>query len=251
MAAISGAVLVILGTLSNTSSEFHQVDKLLHFSSYAILGALFILSLKPIYWIPSFFFLFLAGFTLEYLQIFVGRDFQMSDFYSNNIGICIGVTLGFLIRVIFGFIRNELALLAERRNTIYVPEGQAIFRQNDPSEFLYIVKKGYIRLHRTVGSKKIDLGFVSPGEVFGEVGVIKRSPRYATAIAEGYCELLAMKRSELLAQPGGRKHPAIPVLHMVVKRLCSADEFIENHLLAKTTEENEDHIKSDDELTVQ
>src|SRR5256885_2906536 len=71
-------------------------------------------------------------------------------------------------------------LMSERRH----PKGTRIFEQGDPGDDLYLVEHGIVRITaESLEGEEAILGEVHPCETFGELGLIDRAPRSATASA--------------------------------------------------------------------
>ena len=65
-----------------------------------------------------------------------------------------------------------------------VKKKQPIFLEGDPSETLYFLKEGRVKIIRIDESgKEITLTLLEPGEIFGELGLFDSTPRETTAIA--------------------------------------------------------------------
>ena len=79
------------------------------------------------------------------------------------------------------------------------PKGKAIFHQGDLGQALYLVEEGRVRLYRThLGGQEKILGFLGPGEVFGEMSLLDGGERSASALAEEETLLLALYREAYL-----------------------------------------------------
>lgn len=61
--------------------------------------------------------------------------------------------------------------------------GDILFRQGDPSDYVLRVDSGSVEILREVGDVSIVLGNVFAGQFVGEMGVIEKRPRSATARA--------------------------------------------------------------------
>jgi CRP/FNR family cyclic AMP-dependent transcriptional regulator len=86
--------------------------------------------------------------------------------------------------------QRYIALLSGSGEAEEFPAGATIFAEGDAGERLYIVRAGRVSLsaHGDV------LETVAPGGIFGEMAVIDREPRSATAVAESECELVAIDK---------------------------------------------------------
>ncbi|MFQ5349064.1 MAG: Crp/Fnr family transcriptional regulator [Thermoanaerobaculia bacterium] len=64
--------------------------------------------------------------------------------------------------------------------------GQAIFLEGEPAETMYVVLDGKVRISKHIpGAGEEALSFLERGAFFGEMALIEREPRSATAVAHG------------------------------------------------------------------
>lgn len=88
----------------------------------------------------------------------------------------------------------ELASLAEHARTKTFKRGDTIFRKDDPGQHLYVVLEGAVKiaLPGEFGQEAL-VALLRGGEFFGELALLDRSPRSATATAleDTRCALLA------------------------------------------------------------
>lgn len=68
-----------------------------------------------------------------------------------------------------------------------IPSGNVIFRQGDLGDAAYILDKGKVIIFQQVEGQRVELDSIKPGEIFGEMAVIDRSSRMATAVAATDC----------------------------------------------------------------
>jgi NTE family protein len=98
--------------------------------------------------------------------------------------------------------------MARAMETIEVPMGGMIFNQGDPADALFVVRSGVIEIVRDAGlptSRR--LATLSEKEYFGEMGIIERAPRSASARAAVRSTLLKLSRETAVNL--FRKHPSI------------------------------------------
>jgi CRP/FNR family cyclic AMP-dependent transcriptional regulator len=72
--------------------------------------------------------------------------------------------------------------------------GDTIVREGQVGVLMYVVLKGKVAIH-VAGKLVENLG---PGGVFGEMALVDRTPRLASAVAESNCRLLAINRAAFL-----------------------------------------------------
>jgi CRP/FNR family cyclic AMP-dependent transcriptional regulator len=70
------------------------------------------------------------------------------------------------------------------------PAGHVVFEQDEPGHRMYIIKRGQIRIYRTVGTEELLLALLGPGEFFGEMALLEGLPRSASARCEKTCLLV-------------------------------------------------------------
>ena len=87
-----------------------------------------------------------------------------------------------------GFSRREIEALGRLMDEIDVKEGRVLMREGAAGREFFIVVSGTVRIERK-GRKVNELG---PGDFLGEIALIDRGPRTATAIAAEPCRLLVL-----------------------------------------------------------
>src|SRR5579862_7321905 len=81
-------------------------------------------------------------------------------------------------------------LLARSGEPEEFPAGATIFGEGEPGEKLYIVRSGTVGF--TAHGRQLES--VGEGAIFGEMAVIDREPRSATAVAETDCSLVGIDK---------------------------------------------------------
>ena len=73
--------------------------------------------------------------------------------------------------------RKGLPLSASDHN---FEDGDVIFREGDRSQAAFVLVSGQVELIKKTTNGLVRLALISPGEIFGEMGIIDRSVRSAT-----------------------------------------------------------------------
>ncbi|RKZ20683.1 hypothetical protein DRQ18_05845 [bacterium] len=103
--------------------------------------------------------------------------------------------------------------------------GEVLFREGDPGDEMYLIKKGEIKITKRIGDQEKVLAVLKEGDFFGEMAIIDGSPRSASAIAATETELVIVDREAFLKQI--RENPFIEyVLETLIKRLRETDELL-------------------------
>lgn len=71
---------------------------------------------------------------------------------------------------------------AQRRKVFSA--GTLIFKEGEPGDDAYVVEYGKVSVFKTVKGRRIDLGEIGQGGIFGEMALIDDHPRMASAVAE-------------------------------------------------------------------
>ena len=78
-------------------------------------------------------------------------------------------------------------------------DGQMVFCEHEPGEELYIVKSGKVEILKITPPEETLLSILREGDIFGELSIISKKPRNATAVTIGPTELLHVGRESLPA----------------------------------------------------
>jgi CRP-like cAMP-binding protein len=73
--------------------------------------------------------------------------------------------------------------------------GETVFSEGDIGKALYIVMGGSVKIVKNTPAGDKVLAALNPGSYFGELALIKESPRFAAAVAEENTRLLIMYKS--------------------------------------------------------
>ncbi len=108
-----------------------------------------------------------------------------------------------------GLDAGELAILRAHLQPVQVRAGQAVFRQGDAADALYLLASGSIRIVSAGqgaggGTRYVSL---SPGTWFGEAAVLDGGGRSADAVADADSALLRLDQAALAAL--AQAHPAL------------------------------------------
>jgi len=87
-------------------------------------------------------------------------------------------------------------MLAERARFLEYGPGQAVVRQGDPGDALYLVASGEVsvQVRTEPGASEKEVARLGRGALFGEMSVLTGDPRTATVVALGDAALLAVDR---------------------------------------------------------
>ena len=140
---------------------------------------------------------------------------------------------------------EDRARLAEFIDIAQLTAGELLFRAGEPGESLYVVRSGEIELFiRDTAGQKIALAIAGAGEVFGELALLDRGPRTATAVALTDCELLELDRDDLLLLFQKSPNAALRLLAAMSHMTRKADELLRTRVSRNVNEEVEEKISA-------
>lgn len=104
--------------------------------------------------------------------------------------------------------------------------GETLFREGDDGDQMYLIKSGKIRIVKEMskGEEKT-LAVLEAGAIFGEMAVLDKRPRSASAIAETDTELIIVNRDVFLRKIN--ENPFIKyVISTLTERLRKTDDML-------------------------
>jgi CRP/FNR family cyclic AMP-dependent transcriptional regulator len=128
--------------------------------------------------------------------------------------------------------------LAEAVDVRMLEPGEILFRAGEPGESLYIVRSGEVELFiRDNAGQKILLTIACSNQIFGELALLDRGPRTATAMALGETVLLVLDREDLLLLFQRTPAAALRLLAGMGHMTRQADELIRTRVSRNANEE--------------
>ena len=98
--------------------------------------------------------------------------------------------------------------------------GETLFNQGDPGHAVYVVETGRVRIYvPTEDGQEVSVIFYGPGEMFGEMALIEREPRSATAEAMEDTVVLAMGSVQFYRHLRENYQVALNLLQHLSRRL--------------------------------
>ena len=108
--------------------------------------------------------------------------------------------------------------------------GHVLFREGDAGQHMYVIQSGRIQLTRRVRGKDAHLATLPPGEFFGEMAIINKQPRSATATVIDEAHLLVLDARTFEAMIRGNSEIAIRMIKKLAARLGQANSQVETLL---------------------
>jgi len=115
---------------------------------------------------------------------------------------------------------SSLLLLARSSRFERLAKGEILFFQSDPSESAYFVQSGTISIVlNSPDGREMVINEMHSGDIFGELGILTKRSRSASAIARSNSELLAIPRQAFLRIVDDEPRLARLLLEITASRL--------------------------------
>lgn len=93
--------------------------------------------------------------------------------------------------------------------------GETIFREGDAAEQMFVIRSGRVEI-RLNGRKLDELG---ENELFGEMALVDKGPRSATAVAQTDVDVVPVGEKQFLFLVGETPFFALKVMRVLARRL--------------------------------
>ena len=140
---------------------------------------------------------------------------------------------------------EDRARLAEVVDLKPLAAGETLFKAGEPGDSLFVVRSGEVELFiRDTTGQKIVLTIAGANEIFGELALLDRGARTATAIALTDSELLELDRDDLLLLFERTPAAALRLLAAMGHMTRKADELLKSRVSRNVNEEVDEHLST-------
>ncbi|TVQ36187.1 MAG: Crp/Fnr family transcriptional regulator [Spirochaetaceae bacterium] len=109
-----------------------------------------------------------------------------------------------------------------------IAAGKQIFREGEDGDKMYIIQDGAVRISRTIDGKEHVLAELTKGDFFGEMAIVSRIKRTATATTIEPAHLLAFDRAGFQSMIEKNARIAMNVIDKLCRRLENANSQIQS-----------------------
>ncbi len=107
------------------------------------------------------------------------------------------------------------------------PTGTVLFREGDEGTTMYVLQSGRVRISKDSKDGSKTLAVLGPGEFFGEMAILNRKPRTASAEVVEAARLLVLDAKTFEAMVLSNVEIAVRLIKKLARRLDNADTLIE------------------------
>src|SRR5262245_3353738 len=106
-----------------------------------------------------------------------------------------------------------------------------IIHKGHPMGMVYVILSGHVRVFEPVSDSSVEmfLGELGPGQIFGELGVLRERPRSASVVALDRTQCLGMPASDFIHWLGESREMSLSLLRILAGRLYDADRLLARH----------------------
>lgn len=119
--------------------------------------------------------------------------------------------------------------LFEKYGRSYKP-GEIVFSEGDSGEFMFIIQAGRVEISKNMDGHKHVLSVLSKGEFFGEMAIVTRVKRTATAKAVDDVQLLTFDRGDFQGMIEKNSKIGLSVIDKLCRRLQHSNDQIQQLL---------------------
>lgn len=110
---------------------------------------------------------------------------------------------------------------------IVVDLGKEIFREDEVGTLMYVIQDGNVRISKTIDGRPHILAVLGKGDFFGEMAIVNKVRRTATATAAGTVRLLAFDRAGFVSMIESNARIALNIIDKLCRRLQAANAQIQ------------------------
>lgn len=116
--------------------------------------------------------------------------------------------------------------------------GQMILNSGDPGDAMFIIQSGKVELFvQDKGDERVSLSVLGAGDLFGELSLLDKQPRSASAIAVENTHLLVVDREDVTLLVTAHPHAALDMMAMLGKRTREANTLVRERTVRNANEE--------------
>jgi CRP/FNR family transcriptional regulator, cyclic AMP receptor protein len=111
---------------------------------------------------------------------------------------------------------------------LVVDAGKILFQEGEVGDKMFIIQEGNVRISKNIGGKEHILAVLGKGDFFGEMAIVTKVKRTATATAAGTVRLLVFNREGFINMIEKNARIALNVIDKLCRRLQQANMQIQN-----------------------
>ncbi|MGZ3788462.1 MAG: Crp/Fnr family transcriptional regulator [Bacteriovorax sp.] len=143
---------------------------------------------------------------------------------------------------------KNLPLGKSTESPISFEAGTVIFDQGELSKYLYLVKKGQLRLLKMHGNHLSVFKVCKEKEILNEVSLLTNKPTEFLAIAKTDVELVLIDQKDILSVIKGGPSWIAEMFETLCERLKSTEDIIQEHNLMAGEKSSDSILSKEEEM---
>ncbi len=133
---------------------------------------------------------------------------------------------------------EEMTSLAQQIEEQEFLKGQDIFQAGEKGGAMYIVQSGEVEIFLLdTSGERITLGFVKPGDLFGEFSLLDNEPRSASAQAVENTQVLVVDQNDLNLLVKSHPAAALDMMAMLTRRIRESNARFQERTIRNINQE--------------
>lgn len=104
--------------------------------------------------------------------------------------------------------------------------GEVIFTEGDSEDTMYFIREGKVEISKKMGEADKVMAFLGPNDFFGEMALLSKAPRSASAKAIKDTSVISFNRKQFLVLLKTRGEIVLKIVEVLIKRLKEANDTI-------------------------
>jgi CRP/FNR family transcriptional regulator, cyclic AMP receptor protein len=104
--------------------------------------------------------------------------------------------------------------------------GQVIFEEDDSEDTMYFIKDGKVEISKKMGDADQVIAFLGPNDFFGEMALLSKAPRSATAKAVKETTVIVFNRKQFMVLLKTRGEIVLKIIEVLIQRLKESNDTI-------------------------
>jgi CRP/FNR family transcriptional regulator, cyclic AMP receptor protein len=104
--------------------------------------------------------------------------------------------------------------------------GQIIFKEDDSEDTMYFIKEGKVEISKKMGDADQVIALLGPNDFFGEMALLSRAPRSATAKSLKVTTLIVFNRNQFMTLLKTRGEIVLKIIETLIQRLKESNDTI-------------------------
>jgi len=110
--------------------------------------------------------------------------------------------------------------------------GEVIFKEGDSEDTMFFIREGKVEISKKMGDAEQVLAFLGPNDFFGEMALLSKSPRSASAKAVKETTVIVFNRKQFMTLLKTRGEIVLKIIEVLIQRLKESNDTI-NKLIQK------------------